>query len=179
MEVIEYTARLLLTSFTAALPTPHVSLGQVTILTLVFCLIYLAHFRPTIMDVPFDPVLCAQLHNQLLAMTIIHIPGAAQDVRRDVLQRWLQLEPHQRPREILENSPLYEFLSLIDSYRPAQVPLTAEFMQPEPKSFDDDRYPMDYRNEERKVILLYPDNELFPTADAGLFFDLDQCRAVC
>ncbi|KAL2689111.1 hypothetical protein Neosp_003163 [[Neocosmospora] mangrovei] len=121
------------------------------------------------MDVSFDPVRCAELHNQLLAKAISRIPGAAQEVKRDVLARWRDLPPEKRPFDIPEEEPLYRFLSLINSYKPNDLPLTAEFCQPEPSWFDDNFQELD----DRRIILLYADETDTPKMDGGLYFNLD------
>ncbi|RSL61383.1 hypothetical protein CEP53_005120 [Fusarium sp. AF-6] len=121
------------------------------------------------MNVPFDPVRCSQLHNQLLAKAISRIPDAAQEVKRDVLARWRELPPEKRPFDISEDEPLYTFLSLIDSYKPNGFPLTAEFCQPEPSWFDDNFQELD----DRRIILLYADETDTPKMDGGLYFNLD------
>jgi hypothetical protein len=121
------------------------------------------------MDVSLDPVRCAELHNQLLAKAISRIPDAAQEVKRDVLARWRDLPPEKRPFDIPEEEPLYKFLSLIDSYKPNDLPLTAEFCQPDPWWFDNNFQELD----DRRIILLYADETNTPKMDGGLYFNLD------
>lgn len=121
------------------------------------------------MDVTFDPVRCAELHNQLLAKAISRIPDAAQEVKRDVLARWRDLPPEKRLFDIPEEEPLCTFLSMIDSYKPNDLPLTAEFCQPEPRWFDDNFQELD----DRRIILLYADETNTPKMDGGLYFNLD------
>ncbi|KAF4461932.1 hypothetical protein FALBO_11268 [Fusarium albosuccineum] len=121
------------------------------------------------MDAPFDPVRCAELHNQLLAKATSRVSDSAEHTQRDVLTRWHQLNPETRPTNITENGSLCRFLSLIDSYKPNDIPLTAEFTQPEPWWFDNGLHDTDDRN----IILLYGDETQTPTMDGGLYFDLD------
>ncbi|KAJ3549167.1 hypothetical protein NM208_g71 [Fusarium decemcellulare] len=121
------------------------------------------------MNTPFDPVRCAELHNQLLAKATSRISDSAKHTQRDVLTRWHQLNPETRPTNITENESLCMFLSLIDSYKPNDIPLTAEFTQPEPWWFDNGLHDTDDRN----IILLYGDETQTPTMDGGLYFNLD------
>lgn len=121
------------------------------------------------MDVSFDPVRCAEFHNQLLTKAISRIPDAAKEVKRDVLTRWRELPPEKRPFDIPEEEPLYTFLSLIDSYKSNDLPLTAEFCQPDPWWFDDNFQELD----DRRIILLYGDETNTPKMDGGLYFNLD------
>ncbi|KAJ4328573.1 hypothetical protein N0V84_000932 [Fusarium piperis] len=121
------------------------------------------------MDTPFDPIRCAELHNRLLAKAITIMPGAFQEAKRDVLTRWLALPPEKRRIDISENKPLYTFLSLIKSYLPDELPLTAEYCQPEPWWFDNNLQELD----DRRIILLYADGTDAPKMDAGLYFNLD------
>ncbi|KAL2754186.1 hypothetical protein ACRALDRAFT_2028657 [Sodiomyces alcalophilus JCM 7366] len=123
------------------------------------------------MDTAFDPVRCAELHNQLLAKAISHIPGiTAAEVRRDVIARLLDVAPEWADMDAPDEVPIYRFLSLLDSYRPLEVPLTPEFRQPMPSYFWNDLYrDMDTRD----LILLYPDNTDSPVMDGGLYLNLD------
>ncbi|KAI8680707.1 hypothetical protein NCS56_00476600 [Fusarium sp. Ph1] len=79
------------------------------------------------------------------------------------------LPPEKRPFDIPEEEPLYTFLSLIDSYKPNDLPLTAEFCQPDPRWFDDNFQELD----DRRIILLYGDETNTPKMDGGLYINLD------
>ncbi|ROT38878.1 hypothetical protein SODALDRAFT_332316 [Sodiomyces alkalinus F11] len=123
------------------------------------------------MDIAFDPVRCAELHNQLLAKAIAHIPGAAEEVvRGDVITRLLDVAPEWADMDAPDEVPIYRFLSLLDSYRPLEVRLTPEFWQPVPAYFWNDLY---QDLDSRDLILLYPDNTNTPIMDGGLFLNLD------
>ncbi|KAK2758674.1 hypothetical protein FQN54_003364 [Arachnomyces sp. PD_36] len=132
----------------------------------------------TEMDDSFDPVACANLHNELLRRATQHIPNASDHFRRDLIQRTLQAIPEWTEIPDLENSPIYHYLSLLDCYQPENlgpfsVPLTPEFHQPAPDSF---RHPylenIDEGSDVAWTILLYPDNTCEPEMDSGLFFNL-------
>ncbi|GKT93654.1 hypothetical protein Ct61P_11504 [Colletotrichum tofieldiae] len=122
------------------------------------------------MNVAFDPVRCAELHNQLLANAIAHVPGAADHVVRDAIPRVLDVAPEWANTDAIDEVPIYQFLSLLDSYRPLEFPLTPEFWQPRPAFFWNELY-QDF--EDRDLILLYPDNTDSPIMDGGLYFNLD------
>ncbi|KAH7471755.1 hypothetical protein FOMA001_g13359 [Fusarium oxysporum f. sp. matthiolae] len=117
----------------------------------------------------FDPIRCAELHNQLLSKVTSHILGAAQLVRRDIISR-MEEAASMWPNgiHISPETPLYHFLSLLDSYEPDELPLTAEFRQPMPQWFDN---PFNEYGD-HEVILLYPDNLDQPPMDGGLYFSL-------
>lgn len=153
--------------------------------------------RTEIMDVEFDPDRCAELHNQLLAKTIESIPGA--QVERNMITRvreeipeeapWLlQVDEEYADSFTAEDLPFYRFFSQMDTCTPTgrRLPLSAEYMQPEPRWFYNKSYPDD--DDERHIILLYPDQVEDSPVDGGLFLDLgtwwvtwcrlDRCRGL-
>ncbi|KAL2753846.1 hypothetical protein ACRALDRAFT_1069805 [Sodiomyces alcalophilus JCM 7366] len=137
-------------------------------------------------DVPFDPVRCAGLHNQLLARAIeaaassTQQQGASRRVMRDLIERMTEAAPiWPHATQVPEGSPVHHFLSLIESHPtalPDEFPLTPEMLQPDPYLFDNEYI---IENEDGlNVILLYPDATITPChGDCGVYFDLDTNRA--
>ena len=140
----------------------------------------------SIMDVEFDPDRCAELHNQLFAKTLEHIPGAVEQVERNMIARvreeipeeatWL-LEVDEEYADLFspEDLPFYQFFSQINTYKASEMfPLSGEFMQPVPRWFYSKYYADE--DDERNIILLYPDYVEETSMDGGLFLDLDTWR---
>ncbi|ROT42460.1 hypothetical protein SODALDRAFT_326619 [Sodiomyces alkalinus F11] len=137
-------------------------------------------------EVPFDPVRCADLHNQLLARAIEAAASSTRQqqdaprrVTRDLIEHMTQAAPTwPHGIQVPEDSPIYHFLSLIDLHAmtPDEFPLTPEMHQPDPYLFDNGFIT---ENEDGlNVILLYPDATLTPNhGNGGVFFNIDTNRA--
>ncbi|KAI9147049.1 hypothetical protein HJFPF1_13080 [Paramyrothecium foliicola] len=143
-------------------------------------------YNLSIMDVEFNPERCAVLHNKLLAKTYESIPNASQHFERNMISRVREAIPDavegllEVPEEVAESFtaedlPFYRFFSKIDSYKPEvrpllELPLTGELKQPDPTWFYHSL--LEDSDDERHIILLYPDNVLPEPQDGGLFLDL-------
>ncbi|KAJ4386282.1 hypothetical protein N0V93_009175 [Gnomoniopsis smithogilvyi] len=124
----------------------------------------------------FDPQRCADMHNELLRRANQHDPTAITE--RNLMTRFLEAGPEFADIAGLEELPIYQFLSSLDTNLalPERGPglLTPHMLQPDPLGFWGEAFAMYERPE---IILLYGQNSGEPT-DGGLFFNLHTDRVV-